>query len=141
MILLDTNVISELVRAAPDPAVTAYVDGLAPEAVFTAAICVAEIRYGLARMPPGARRDDLAARIATFLASGFPDHILPFDAPCAALYGEIRQTREAAGRPISVEDAMIAATGRAYGVLAIATRNTKDFLECGVPLIDPWQTP
>ena len=141
MILLDTNVISELVRAAPDPAVTAYVDGLAPESVFTAAICVAEIRYGVARMPPGARRDDLAERIATFLGMGFPEQILSFDAPCAALYGAIRQTREAVGRPISVEDAMIAATGRAYGVQAIATRNTKDFLECGVPLIDPWQTP
>jgi predicted nucleic acid-binding protein len=55
----------------------------------------------------GRRRDDLAARIATFLATGFPEHILPFDALCATLYGEIRQTREAAGRPITVEDAMI----------------------------------
>ena len=141
MILLDTNVISELVRPAPDQAVTAYVDRLAAESVFTAAVCVAEIRYGLARMPPGARRDDLATRIAAFLASGFPEQILPFDAPCAALYGEIRHQREAAGRPITVEDAMIAATGRAYGVQAIATRNTKDFLECGVPLIDPWRIP
>jgi toxin FitB len=139
VILLDTNVISELVRPAPDPTVTAYVDSLAPEHVFTAAICIAEIHYGLARMPHGARRDALAARIATFLGMGFPEQILPFDAPCAALYGQIRHQREAAGRPITVEDAMIAATAQAYSVQAIATRNTKDFLECGVPLIDPWQ--
>ena len=96
MILLDTNVISELVKPAPDPAVTAYVNSLPPETVFTAAICVAEIRYGLARMPAGQRRDGLIMRMTTFLALGFQDQILPFDHVCAALYGEIRHAREAA---------------------------------------------
>ncbi len=65
MILLDTNGISELVRPSPNPAVLAYVRALAPETTFTAAICAAEISYGLARLPAGRRRDDLAARIAT----------------------------------------------------------------------------
>jgi hypothetical protein len=137
--LLDTNVISELVRAVPEARVLAYVGNLAPETVFTAAVCLAEIRYGLARLPGGRRRDDLMARITMFFDAGFPEQILPFDALCATFYGEIRQGREAAGRPIAVEDAMIAATARAYGVQAIATRNTKDFLDCGVRLIDPWQ--
>ena len=138
MILLDTNVISELVKAEPDGAVLAYVAGLAWETVFTAAVCEAEIRYGLARMTPGRKRDDLIARITVFFDTGFRDQILPFDRLCAALYGEIRHAREAAGKPIAVEDAMIAATARAYGAQAIATRNLKDFADCGVSLIDPW---
>jgi predicted nucleic acid-binding protein len=141
VILLDTNVISELVRATPDARVLAYVGRLAPEITFTAAICVAEIRYGLARMPAGRRCDELTARITAFLEAGFLDQILPFDAPCGTFYGEIRHGREAVGKPIAVEDAMIAATARAYGVQAIATRNTKDFVDCGVGLIDPWLTP
>jgi predicted nucleic acid-binding protein len=141
MILLDTNVISELVRVDPDARVIAYVGNLAPETVFTAAVCLAEIRYGLARMPGGRRRDDLTIRLTTFFEAGFQDQILPFDAPCATLYGDIRYSREAAGKPITVEDAMIAATARAYDVQAVATRNTKDFTDCGVRLIDPWQAP
>jgi len=140
VILLDTNVISELVRVEPDALVLAYISSLAPETVFIASVCVAEVRYGLARLPGGRKRDDLTARITTFFETGFQDHILPFDAPCAALYGEIRHGREVAGKPIAVEDAMIAATARAYGVQAIATRNIKDFIDCGVKLIDPWHT-
>ncbi len=139
MILLDTNVISELVRAEPNPAVLAYIDGLAPETIFTASVCEAEIRYGLARMADGRRRDELIARIDRFFEKGFPNQVLAFDRLCAAAYGEVRHTREAAGKPITVEDAMIAATALAYGVQGIATRNTKDFVDCGVTLIDPWQ--
>ena len=141
MILLDTNVISELVKPAPDPAVTAYVNSLPPETVFTAAICVAEIRYGLARMPAGQRRDGLIMRMTTFLALGFQDQILPFDHVCAALYGEIRHAREAAGKPIAAQDAMIAATARSHGAQALATRNTKDFEACGITPVNPWRTP
>jgi predicted nucleic acid-binding protein len=138
VILLDTNVISELVKLEPDAAVAAYLDGIAPDSVFTAAVCEAEIRYGLARMPVGRRRDELIARIDTFFELGFRDQVLRFDRSCAALYGEVRHAREAAGKPITVEDAMIAATARAYGVAGIVTRNTKDFVGCGVALIDPW---
>jgi predicted nucleic acid-binding protein len=140
LILLDANVLSELVKARPDTAVLAYIDRLAPDSLFTAAVCLAEMRHGLARMPRGRRHDDLAARIDTFLSTGFVDRVLPFDGPCAALYGDIRHAREAAGRPIAVEDAMIAATGRAFGVQAIATRNVQDFTACGVTIVDPWQT-
>ena len=73
-----------------------------------------------------------------FFEIGFQDQVLRFDRTCAALYGEIRHAREAAGKPIAVEDAMIAATARAYGVRTIVTRNTNDFVDCGVALIDPW---
>ena len=139
MILLDTNVISELVRAEPNPAVLAYIDGLAPESLFTASVCEAEIRYGLARMAVGRRREELIARIDRFFEKGFSDQVLPFDRLCATAYGEIRQEREAAGKPITVEDAMIAATAVADGMAGLATRNIKDFVACGVTLIDPWQ--
>ena len=138
MILLDTNVISELLRPSPEPAVVRFVATQAPESLFTAAICEAEIHYGLARLPAGRRRDDLETRVATFLATGFAARILRFDSACAALYGKIRARREAAGRPISVEDAMIAATARAYGAI-IATRNLTDFRECDVDLVNPWE--
>jgi predicted nucleic acid-binding protein len=139
MILIDTNVISELVKAESNKAVVAYVAGLKPETLFTAAVCEAEIRYGLARMADDRGRADLTARVAMFFDTGFPDQILRFDRAYAAVYGQIRHRSEADGRPIAVEDAMIAATARAYGMEAIATRNTKDFLSCGVTLIDPWQ--
>jgi|ERR1700722_8520216 len=138
MMLVDTNVISELTKVAPNLAVVTYLDGLAPDTVFTAAICEAEIRYGLARMPRGRRRDELIVRVDMFFETCFQDQVLQFDSACAALYGKIRQAREAAGRPIMTEDAMRAATARAYGAEAIVTRNTKDFVDCGVALIDPW---
>lgn len=137
MILLDTNVISELVRPAPNPAVIAYLRTLAPDVVFTTAICEAEIRYGLARMPAGHKRDELAARIDALFATGFQEQVVPFDGACAALYGEIRASREAAGKPISLEDAMIAATARAHGAV-LATRNVGDFADCGTTIINPW---
>jgi predicted nucleic acid-binding protein len=141
MILVDTNVISELFKVEPTAAVASYLDRQAPDTIFTAAVCEAEIRYGIARMPGGRRRDELTTRIARFFDSGFPDQVLPFDHACAAAYGELRSAREAAGKPISTQDAMIAATALAYGVKAIVTCNTRDFIGCGVNLIDPWRRP
>jgi len=138
MILLDTNVISELIQPQCNAAVRHYVGLLTPETVFTAAICEAEIRYGLARMADGRRRAELTARIDAFFDSRFPDQVLRFDRMCASVYGDIRTAREAAGKPITVEDAMIAATAAAYGMTAIATRNVRDFADCGVSLVDPW---
>lgn len=139
MIVLDTNVISELVRPAPDQAVIAYLESLPAEEMFTAAVCTAEIHYGLARLPPGRRRDSLTDRMAAFLEAAFGDRILVFDRLCAAAYGEIRTAREAAGRPITALDAMVAATALAYGARALATRNVRAFADCGIPLVDPWQ--
>lgn len=137
MILLDTNVISELVRPQPDPAVEAYLARQIRRSLFTAAVCIAEIRYGLARMPVGRRRDDLAKRVEAFLTGGFEPYVLPFDAACAALYGAIRAERESRGAPIEIEDAMITATALAHGA-AVATRNVADFDGCGVTVINPW---
>ena len=138
MILLDTNVISELSRSHPDPAVENFLRHQPSRSVFTASVCEAEIRYGLALMPVGRRRNERASRMIALLAAVFADRILAFDSAAAALYGAIRAAREATGEPISVEDAMIAATARAYS-LAIVTRNEVDFGGCGVRIINPWR--
>jgi predicted nucleic acid-binding protein len=136
--LLDSHVIAELIKPAPDRSVLAYVGALAPETGFTAAICEAEICFGLARLPAGQRRADLASRIGTWFASGFPNQVLPFGSLCASHYGAIRAAREAAGSPIAVEDAMIAATAHAHGH-TVATRNVDDFQGCGAAIVDPWR--
>jgi len=130
-------VISELVKPLPDRAATDFLRREAAETLFTAAVCEAEIHYGLARMPAGRRRNELADGIAAFRSAAFPGRILPFDGARTARYGEIRAAREAAGRPIAVEDAMIAAIAQAYGAI-VATRNVADFAGCGVQVVDPW---
>jgi predicted nucleic acid-binding protein len=137
LILLDTNVVSELTRRQPDALVEAFFRQQPPQSLFTASVCEAEIRYGLAQLPRGRRRNDLASRVISFLSAAFDGRILPFDSAAAALYGEIRVSRLAIGRPIGVADAMIAATARVFGV-AIATRDEADFTECGVRLVNPW---
>ncbi len=136
MILLDTNVISELTREAPDKMVLAFLRRQPQATLFTSCICEAEVRNGLARMPRGRRRNELAGRVAVLFA-GFAARILSFDSTSATHYGTIRVARQSAGKPISVQDAMIAATARAYGV-AVATRNADDFSGCGVRVMNPW---
>jgi predicted nucleic acid-binding protein len=137
LILLDTNVVSELTRRRPDATVDTFFRRQPPQSLFTAAICEAEIHFGLAQLPRGRRRNELASRLISFLATAFGGRILPFDSAAAALYGQIRVLRSAIGRPIGVADAMIAATARAFG-LTVATRDLRDFAECGVRLVDPW---
>ena len=137
MILLDTNVISELARLSPEPAVENFLRLQPPESGFTSAICEAEIRYGLARLAPGRSREDLTRRVLQFLADAFPGQILPFDSACVALYGEIRANRGAAGKPIAVADGMIAATAGVHGAM-LATRNIADFEGSGIQLVNPW---
>jgi hypothetical protein len=138
VIVLDTNVISEAMRPAPDAAVMAWLRAQPLSEIATTAVSLAEIDYGLCRMPPGRRRKDLEARLRTFLARGFDDRILPFDAAAAGLYGSIVTSRQAMGRPIDAFDAMIAAIARSR-MAAIVTRNVADFEGCGVTVLDPWR--
>ena len=137
MILLDTNVISALIRQPIDPAVVAYILARPPDELVISTVCEAEILYGLNRLPAGRRREALTAGFQTFLADGFRDRILGFDSACAAASAEIRSHRDAIGRPMSFADAMIAGTARAHGA-SLATRNVADFVECGVVLENPW---
>lgn len=137
MIVLDTNVVSELMRKAPGPAVVAWALGYATEDLFFSAIGEAELRYGAAIAPPGRRRDTLLSDIEATLREAFENRILPFDSGAARAYAEIVSTRRAAGRPASQSDSQIAAIARSRG-MAVATRNVRDFEGTGVAIVDPW---
>jgi predicted nucleic acid-binding protein len=140
VILLDTNVVSEFMRAHPDGQVKLFVAAQRLETLFLPSLVVAEIRYGLARLPEGQRRSGLEALFERLLAEGFADRVLPFDATCAACYARARAAREAAGRPISMPDALIGGMALAHGA-TLATRNTPDFEGIGLSLVNPWDMP
>ena len=120
------------------PAFAAYVQAQPPEELFTASLCEAEIRYGIARLPAGRRRDALEAAFRSFIMTGFAGRILAFDSACAEAYATVRIRREGAGLPVSLPDAMIAGTALAHGA-TVATRNIGDFAGCGITVIDLWQ--
>lgn len=138
MILLDTNVLSELIRPEPDKGVTEWLDSLDPAAVATTAITAAELLYGVARLPAGRRRKQLSEAIRGLIEEDFEGRVEPFDAAAAAHYADLVSDRETAGRPISFADAQIAAICRKRGA-RLATRNTGDFKDTGIELLNPWQ--
>jgi toxin FitB len=138
VIILDTNVISELARQLPDTGVLAWLDSLEISEVATTAVTAAELRYGVARLPDGHRKRELTVMIRGILAEDFYGRVLPFDERASARYADLVIGRERIGRPIGVADAMIAAICRDSGA-TLATRNTADFEETGVELIDPWK--
>lgn len=135
MIIMDTNVFSELVRPVPDERVEAWAKMVAAE-LFLTAVTAAEIHFGILRMPGGRRRYDLAADTDELLAT-FGDRILPFDHAAAACYATMAVSRRAGGRPISVFDAQIASICQSRGA-DLATRNVKDYEYLGLTVIDPW---
>ena len=137
MIILDTNVLSELLR--PDPArqVERWLAAQDGTKVYFTTVGEAELRHGVAILPKGRRRNALATAIEGLLDEDFRDRILPFDRPAARAYATIAAERRAAGRPISQLDCQIAAIARAREA-TVATRNTSDYEGCGIALIDPW---
>lgn len=137
MIIIDTNVVSELMRASPDPAVLAWFAGHAADTLFLTAISEAELCAGAAILPAGQRRDRLAGAIDAMIEQDFAGRILPFDSLAARSYAEIAATRRTAGKPIMDADCQIAAIVRACGA-SIATRNVSDFEGCGIDVINPW---
>ena len=137
MFVLDTNVVSELMRPAPDPVIASWVAERATSSLFLTAVTEAELRFGLAVMPPGKRRDDLAAGLDRMLETGFANRILPFDSGAARAYAGIAAARRRRGRPIAQADCQIAAIARARG-MAVATRNIRDFDDMGIEIFDPW---
>ena len=137
MILIDTNVISELMRANPAPEVLAWFGNQSAMALHMSAVGEAELRRGAAILPDGKRRDRLIAGIDAMIAEDFAGRVLPFDSAAAVAFATIYSDRRSAGRPISFPDCQIAATARAHGA-ALATRNVSDFEGCGVDVIDPW---
>ena len=137
MIILDTNVISELMRPAPAPTVVAWLEAQDPLVLATTCITVAEIQRGIARMPKGKRRQSLQKRFAAFVEEAFPGRLLAFDEPAAYACGEVSAARESKRLHADAVDMMIAAIAR-HADAALATRNTSDFENCGLKLINPW---
>ncbi|MGH7089571.1 MAG: PIN domain-containing protein [Stellaceae bacterium] len=137
MIVVDTNVISELMRGEPHPAVLAWVAAQPRALLYTTHVNQAEILYGIAALPEGRRRAALAAAAEAMFAEDFAGRILPFEAAAAARYPGIVLARRRAGNPIEKFDALIAAIALAAGA-DVATRDTGGFAGCGLTLIDPW---
>jgi predicted nucleic acid-binding protein len=137
VIVLDTSVVAELMRQAPDDGVVGWVDQYPAADVFITAVTAAELRYGVARLPDGRRKAVLTIKVSELLTEDFQDQILPFGGDAAAHYAEIAASREHEGRLISMADAQIAAICRQYGA-HLATRNTKDFADTGVHVLNPW---
>jgi predicted nucleic acid-binding protein len=137
MIVLDTNVVSELMKSTPDPAVVSWVNAMPGPTMFISAITGAEILYGVTLVAEGKRRDSLERAAHAAFETYFRGRILPFDGDAADAFAPLAAARRQAGRPISLPDAQIAAIARSRGA-ALATRNVRDFNECGIEVIDPW---
>lgn len=138
MIILDTNVISELLRSAPEVRVERWLAAQNGAVVFLTAITEAELRYGTAVMPDGRRRAGIAMMLDSILREDFAGRILPFDSPAAETFAAIAAARRSAGRPIAQADCQIAAIARAAGA-SLATRNVRDFADCGIRIVNPWE--
>jgi len=136
MIVVDTNVVSELMRPSPSEAVVAWVEGQPTRELYTSAVTLAEVLYGIERLPAGLRQEELRSA-ATEVFGAFTDQVLAFDQAAAGEYALVVTERERLGLPIDGFDAQIAAICRARGA-ALATRNVSDFRETGIEVIDPW---
>ena len=137
MIVVDTNVISEIFRPKPDPRVISWIESVSVEAYVTT-ITIAELLAGAARLPRGSRKNTLNSGIRAVVDSHRSSQaVLSFDVVAAEQYAVILAAREAAGSPISTADAQIAAICRAHNALC-ATRNVKDFAHTGVKVVNPW---
>ena len=137
MIVLDTNIVSELLRPVPEPRVEAWLAAQTGADIYLTTITEAELRYGVAIMPGGKRRDALETALDGMLREDFAARILPFDRAAAGAYARIAAGRRGIGRPISPFDCQIAAICQVRQ-MALATRNARDFEACGIVLIDPW---
>jgi predicted nucleic acid-binding protein len=138
MILVDTNVISEPLRKAADPVVIEWIDAQPLETLYLSAITVAELRFGVASLPTGKRRDRLHESMENRVLPLFTGRVLAFDLPASQAYAELMSRARAAGLAISAADGYIAATAAANR-MAVATRDAAAFAAAGIPVIDPWR--
>lgn len=138
--LVDTNVLSETLKPRPDPRVTAWFANQSPEDLFLSSISLGELARGAYRVKEKVKRECLARWIDDDLTLQFQGRVLPFDQDAAMLWGRIMGDGDQVGHPKSMADAQIAAVARRYG-LTLVTRNTKDFKDMGVMLVNPWASP
>jgi predicted nucleic acid-binding protein len=137
MIILDTNVISELMRARPAPIVLEWSRAQPLRELATTSISLAEIRHGLARLPFGRRRRELEIRFNSLASRGFSSRVFDFDSAAADAFGDLMVARERAGRRLEGFDGLIAAIAKSRG-LPVVTRDIDDFAGCGIQVISPW---
>jgi predicted nucleic acid-binding protein len=138
MILVDTNVISEPWKPAPEPRVLKWIDAQAIETLYLSAVTIAELRFGIAAMPEGKRRATLDDRLERDVLPLFEGRILPFDLEASRAYADIMTRAKAAGQAVGKADAYIAATAASHG-LAVATRDTSPFEAAGLTIVNPWE--
>lgn len=138
MILVDTNVISEPLRKSPEARVIEWIDAQPLETLYLSAITVAELRFGVASLPAGKRRDGLHDSLETRVLPLFAGRVLAFDLAASQTYAELMAKARAAGLVIGAADGYIAATAAANGMM-VATRDTAPFEAAGVPVINPWR--
>jgi len=139
MIVLDTNVLSETLKPLPNAAVVAWMAVQPRSTLFTTTVVEAEILYGVAVLADGARKTQLQAALKAIFTEDLSGQVIPFDRDCAEAYAGIAANRKNSGQPISQFDAMIAAATASRGA-TLATRNLRDFADCGIRLINPWET-
>lgn len=137
MIVLDTNVVSELMRPRPAAQVLDWVDDQDAGELTITAITVAGLHYGVARLADGAHKRELDMAVRALVRDDFTDRVLSFDAAAAEHYARVAAEREGRGRPIGTADAQIAAICRSHGA-ALATRNVRDFEATGIHIVEPW---
>ncbi len=140
MYVLDTNVVSEFIKPRPDPGVMSWLLSMPRDALFLPSVVIAEVYFGVERLPAGKKRDALMDFADAFIAAGGTERILPFTEAEARAYARIGAHRQSIGRPITTVDAQIAATA-AVRNLAVVTRNVRHFENCGVDIVNPWETP
>ena len=138
MIVIDTNVVSELMRLTPEPAVMAWFSRQNSAELYLTAVNEAELRAGAAILPAGRRRDRLSAEIDATVREDFAGRVLPFDSAAARAYAAIAASRGSRGRPILDADCQIAAIARSRN-MAVATRNVRDFADTGIEVVNPWE--
>ena len=138
MFLLDTNVVSGLLRPSPDAAVESWVGDLQATDLYFSAIGEAELRYGVAILPTGRRQTALASAIDAILREDSGNRILPFDSHAAREYADIAAARRSAGRAVAPSDCQIAAIARSRD-MAVVTRNVRDFEDMDLEVVDPWR--
>ena len=138
MIVVDTNVISELWKVEPNPNVLAWIDAQAVETLYLPAITVAELRYGLATMPDGKRRTIYQARLEGEVLPAFTARVLPFDLDATQAYADLMAEARTEGKAVGKADGYIAAIAKARG-FTVATRDIHPFLAAGVAVINPWE--
>ncbi len=137
MIILDTNIISELMRPKPDPAVLSWINDQNSLVLYITTISVAEISYGISVLDIGSRRDYLEESFQKAMQESFENRVLVFDSPSAQVYGSLMAERKKRGKPLSVLDGQIAAIARVHHA-SLATRNTADFQDSHLCLINPF---